>query len=58
MNEITAYLFMMLVYTFCGGLQIWMVIDEFKRNHLFRAGVSVMLAISMILLMAKHIFTW
>ncbi len=56
--EVIVYLFFMLLYVITGGLNIANAIDMFKSKHYVRGGIQVMLAISMIMCMAKLVFTW
>lgn len=56
--EVCFYLFMMLLYVITGGIGIANAIDHFKSKHYVRGGIQVMFAISMIICMAKVVFTW
>ena len=52
------FMISMLVYTLGGGLYIGFSIDEFKKGRYCKFGIYLSLAISLILLMAKTIFSF
>lgn len=52
------FMISMLVYTLGGGLYIGFSIDEFKKGRHCKFGIYLSLAISLILLMAKTIFSF
>lgn len=56
MAEVGLYIFFMAVYVMTGGLWIDLAIDQLKKRHYWRFGISVMIVISIILCMIHLCF--
>ena len=56
MTEIGAYILGMFLYTLAGGFLVGEAIDEFKKKHYHRFGITLMFALSDVVLMIKLIF--
>lgn len=51
------YYIPLMLQVVAGGLSIGCAIDDYKKNHYIRCGSWTMMAISMVLCMARFIFT-